>query len=204
MIWGKSGQEAKFLFEISGTKAETAVVDFTAKERISSPFEVNVSLASEEEIEFDNVVGKEAVVTILGEEADRYLHGIINWFKHTGSKGRFSLYQARVVPSLWLLSLERDCRIFQKKDVQEIAKQVFKDAGIPSDRFAFRLQSSPPVREYCVQYRETDLNFISRLLEEEGFFYFFEHATDKTLLVFAGSPVAYLPIPRGAQVTYYA
>ncbi len=202
MIWGKSGQEAKFLFEISGTKAETAVVDFTAKERISSPFEVNVSLASEEEIEFDNVVGKEAVLTILGEEADRYLHGIINWFKHTGSKGRFFLYQARVVPSLWLLSLERDCRIFQKKDVQEIAKQVFKDAGIPSDRFAFRLQSSPPVREYCVQYRETDLNFISRLLEEEGFFYFFEHAKDKHLLVFADSPVAYLPIPGEAQVTY--
>ena len=202
MIWGKSGQEAKFLFEISGTKAETAVVEFTAKERISSPFEVNVSLASEEEIEFDNVVGKEAVLTILGEEAERYLHGIVNWFKRAGSKGRFFLYQARVVPSLWLLSLERDCRIFQNKDVQEIAKQVFKDAGIPSDRFAFRLQSSPPVREYCVQYRETDLNFISRLLEEEGFFYFFEHAKDKHLLVFADSPVAYLPIPGEAGITY--
>lgn len=202
MIWGKSGQEAKFLFEISGTKAETAVVEFTAKERISSPFEVNVSLASEEEIEFDNVVGKEAVLTILGEEADRYLHGIVNWFKRAGSKGRFFLYQARVVPSLWLLSLERDCRIFQNKDVQEIAKQVFKDAGIPSDRFAFRLQSAPPAREYCVQYRETDLNFISRLLEEEGFFYFFEHAKDKHLLVFADSPVAYLPIPGEAEVTY--
>ena len=202
MAWVDPGSEAKFLFQIIGTKLETRVVEFTARERISFPFELKVSLASEEEINFNDVVAKEALLTILGEEANRYIHGIINQFRRTGSKGRFFLYQATVVPSFWLLSLEQDCRIFQNKDVPEIVKQVLQDGGIPQDRFDFRLQSQSPVREYCVQYRETDLNFISRLLEEEGIFYFFEHSENRHVLVFADSSAAYQPIPGEAQVTY--
>ncbi|MDI6755540.1 MAG: type VI secretion system tip protein TssI/VgrG [Thermodesulfobacteriota bacterium] len=196
------GSEAKFLFQIAGTKLDTRVVEFTARERVSFPFELKVSLASEEEINFEEVVGKEALLTILGEEADRYLHGIISQFRRAGSRGRFFLYQATVAPALWLLSLEQDCRIFQNKDVQEIVKQIFKDAGIPGDRIEFRLQGQSPVREYCVQYRETDLNFISRLLEEEGIFYFFEHSEDRHVLVFADSAVAYKPILGEAEVPY--
>jgi type VI secretion system secreted protein VgrG len=202
MAWVDPGSEAKFLFQIIGTKLETRVVEFTARERISFPFELKVSLASEEEINFDDVVAKEALLTILGEEANRYIHGIINQFRRTGSKGRFFLYQATVVPSFWLLSLEQDCRIFQNKDVPEIVKQVLQDGGIPQDRFDFRLQSQSPVREYCVQYRETDLNFISRLLEEEGIFYFFEHSENRHVLVFADSSAAYQPIQGEAKVTY--
>ena len=202
MVWVDPGSEAKILFQITGTKLETRVVEFTARERISFPFELKVSLASEEEINFDEVVAQEALLTILGEEANRYIHGIINQFRRTGSKGRFFLYQATVVPSFWLLSLEQDCRIFQNVDVQQIVKQIFKDAGIPGDRCEFRLQGQSPVREYCVQYRETDFNFISRLLEEEGIFYFFEHSEDKHVLIFADSPVAYKPIQGEVKVTY--
>jgi type VI secretion system secreted protein VgrG len=196
------GHEARFLFEILGTSYETRVVDFTFNERISSPFELNVSLASEDEIKFDDVVGKEALLTLLGEDTDRYCHGIISKFMFTGSSDRFYLYQARVVPSLWLLSLEQDCRIFQNKTVEDIVKQILQDGGITSDRFDFRLQNKPPQREYCVQYRETDLNFISRLLEEEGIFYFFEHTKSKHVLVFGDSTVAYQPIQGKADVTF--
>ncbi len=196
------GHEARFLFEVLGTSYETRVVDFTLHERLSSPFELNVSLASEDEIPFDDVVGKESLLTLLGEENDRYCHGIVSKFMFTGSRDRFYLYQARVVPSLWLLSLEQDCRIFQDKTVEEIVKQVLQDAGITSDRFDFRLQNKPPKREYCVQYRETDLNFISRLLEEEGIFYFFEHLKSKHVLVFGDSPVAYQPIQGDSEITF--
>jgi type VI secretion system secreted protein VgrG len=202
MVSVDPGSEAKFLFQISGTQWETRVVEFTAQERISSPFELKVSLACEEEINFDEAVGKEALLTILGEAEERYLHGIINHFRRAGSKGRFFLYQATVVPSFWLLSLEQDCRIFQSMDIQAIVKQIFQDAGIPGDRCQFRLQGQSPVREYCVQYRETDLNFISRLLEEEGIFYFFEHSKDKHVLIFADSPVSYQPIPGESKVPY--
>jgi len=192
--------EAHFLFEISGIKL--GVEEFTAREEISSPCEVNLSLVSEDEINFDDVIGKEALLTILGDEADRYFHGIVNKFIQTGSRERFNLYQARMVPSLWMLSLEQDCRIFQKKSVTDIVKQVLQDAGITSDRFDFRLQGQYDPKEYCVQYRETDLNFISRLLEEEGIFYFFEHAKDKHLLVFGDSPVNYQPISGEPMVVY--
>lgn len=196
------GHEARFLFEVLGTSYETRVVDFTLNERISSPFELHVSLASEDEIKFDDVVGKEALLTLLGEDTDRYCHGIISNFMYTGSRDRFYLYQARVVPSLWLLSLEQDCRIFQNKTVEDIVKQVLQDAGITADRFDFRLQNKLPKREYCVQYRETDLNFISRLLEEEGIFYFFEHFKSKHVLVFGDSTVAYQLIQGNSEVTF--
>ncbi len=198
----QTAHEAKFLFEVLGTSYETRILNFTLYESLSSPFELNVSLASEDEIQFEEVVGKEALFTILGEENDRYCHGIINRFMLKGRRDRFYLYQTRVVPSLWLLSLERDCRIFQDKDVEEIVKQVLQDGGITSDRIDFRLQNRPPKREYCVQYRETDLNFISRLLEEEGIFYFFEHSHDKHVLVFGDSTVAYQSIQGNSEITY--
>lgn len=197
-----AGNEPRFLFEVFGTSYQISVVDFTLIERISSPFELNVDLASEDEIKFDDVVGKEALLTILGDDNDRYCHGIISKFMYTGSSGRFHLYQARVVSSIWLLSLEQDCRIFQDKTVEDIVKQILQDAAITSDRFEFRVQNKPPKREYCVQYRETDLNFISRLLEEEGIFYFFEHSNDKHVLVFGDSTVAYQSIQGNANVTF--
>ena len=81
-------------------------------------------------------------------------------------------YEAEVVPWLWFLSLFSDCRIFQNMTAQEIIEQVFSDRGFSDYRFD--VQATLPTREYCVQYRETDLNFVSRLLEEEGIFYFFE------------------------------
>jgi type VI secretion system secreted protein VgrG len=198
----ESAHEAKFLFKVKKTSLETLVVDFMAIERLSFPFELNVSLACEDEIAFDDVVGKEALLTLLGNDGDRHCHGIINTFKQTGSKGHFHLYRARVVPSLWLLSLEHDCRIFQNLSVQDIVKQILQDGKITADRFDFRLQNQYPPRDYCVQYRETDLNFISRLLEEEGIFYFFEHSEDKHVLVFADSTVAYKPIPGNADLPF--
>jgi type VI secretion system secreted protein VgrG len=188
----RSADEPWFLFEMQDV--EFRVVQFRAHEAISSPFEVDLSLASEDEIEFDAVIGKEGLLTILGEEEDRYVHGLLKEFTQTGSRGRFYLYQARLVPAIWLLALEQDCRIFQNKTVEEIVTQILEETGIPSDRYEFRLQNQYQPCEYCVQYRETDLNFISRLLEEAGIFFFFEHSPEKHLLVFGDSNVNYQPI----------
>jgi type VI secretion system secreted protein VgrG len=192
--------EARFLFQAAGT--ELAVLDFTAHEGVSIPYEVNLTLVSEDEIKFDDMVGKEAYLEIAGEGAERYFHGILSTFAQGGTKGKYYLYQARMVPSLWMLSLEHDCRIFQEKNVQDIVKQILQDGGIPSDRFEFRVQSQYPTRTYCVQYRENDLQFVSRLLEEEGIFYFFEHSKSKHLLVFGDSTVNYKPIQGEAGIPY--
>jgi len=200
MVFDSLASEAQFVFRIDDK--DLGVVDFTAREEMSSPYQVDLALASEEDIAFDAVVSKEALLTIVGDEVDRHFHGIVSEFTQSGTKDRFRLYRATLVPSLWTLSLKQDCRIFQDKSVQDIVQQLLQDAGITSDRFEFRLQKKPQPREYCVQYRETDLNFISRLLEEEGIFYFFEHAEDKHLLVFGDGPVNYQPIPGEANVVY--
>ena len=192
--------EARYVFELSGR--EILVVGFEASEGISMPYRVELELASEEEVSFDDVIGREGFLRILGEDSDRYFHGIIARFVQTGGSGRFFRYQALLVPSIWLLGFEKDCRIFQNKTVQQIVSQVLQDRGIPGDRYEFRLQGEYQPREYCVQYRETDLDFISRLLECEGIFYFFEHSEEGHVLVFGDTTVNYQPIEGDSEVPY--
>ncbi len=191
---------ARFSFVVDGN--EWRVADFTLREQMSAPFELQIGLVTEEEAQLADCVGKTALLTIESTDQDRYLHGIVQRFTQTGVDGRFFLYQARVVPQLWLLSLTRDCRIYQNKSVPDIVKETLERSRLTSDLFAFRLQGTYLPREYCVQYRESDLDFISRLLEEEGIFYFFEHSNDKHRLVFGDGAVNYLPIAGEAEVVF--
>jgi type VI secretion system secreted protein VgrG len=195
------GSRADFLFEIKGAPA-AEVVHFQAVERISEPYVLNVDLASNSEIPFDNVIQKDALLTISGAEADRYFHGVVRKFEHAGKSGEKHLYQAEIVPSLMLLSLEQDCRIFQNKDVQKIIADVFQEAGIPSDRYEFRLKNKDYKRKFCVQYRETDMDFICRLLQEEGIFYFFEHSKEKHVMVFGDDRITYKPVEGVQEVSF--
>src|SRR5262249_46533795 len=98
-------------------------------------------------------------------------------------------YRAEVVPWLWFLPRTADCRIFQHKSAPQIIEQVFKELGFTD--FEFNLRGDHPRRDYCVQYRETDFNFVSRLLEEEGVFYWFRHEDGKHTLVLADHKGAY-------------
>ena len=205
MTVSKTGNEPPFVFQMAGR--DFRVVEFTLRERISSPFELDLTLASKEEVHFDDVIGKEALFTVREEESHRYVHGMANRFEQTGtvrmaSETRFHLYRMVVAPTLWLLSLERDCRIFQKKSVPEIVKQVLQEGGVLADRVSFRLQGAYLPRDYCVQYRETDLNFISRLLEEEGIFYYFEHGRDRHLMIFGDGMVNYAPIQGESNLAF--
>ena len=201
------GSKASFLFEVQGTTLTTSVISFTSQERISSPYLAEVSLASSSEITFENMMQKEALLTVIGLESDRYIHGIVRKFEHTGKSGTDKnkekyLYRAEIVPFTQLLSLEQDCRIFQNKNVQDIVEDIFKDSGVPSNRYEFRLKNKEHKRRFCVQYRETDLDFINRILQEEGIYYFYEHSKDKHLMVFADDPVYYKPIAGNATVIF--
>lgn len=196
------GSKSSFAFEVSDSPFETKVVNFEVIEKLSHPFEVTVFLASEEDITFNDMIGKEALLTLFSNEADRHFHGIIRKFYHSGNYGRFNLYTATVVPSLWLLSLEEDCRIFQNQKLTSIISTILIDSDITADRFEFRLKNKEIEKKYCVQYRETDLNFISRILAEEGIYYFFEHGRDKHVIVFADDPNAHIPISGQSVVGY--
>ena len=196
-----NGSQASFLFEIKGAP-EIEVAYFQAQERISEPYAVHVALASTSQIQYDDVIQKEALLTLSGAEADRYFHGIVRKFEHTGKNGQKHLYQADIVPFLMLLSLEQDCRIFQDKKVQDIVTKIYQESGIPDDRYEFRLKNKDRMRKFCVQYRETDMDFVCRLLQEEGIFYFFEHSKDKHVMVFADDTVNYKPIEGNQEVSF--
>ena len=117
----------------------------------------------------------------LADGSDRYFHGIVARCSQTAHRGQFASYQVTLKPWLWLLSRTSDCRIFQSKTVPEIIKQVFRDLGF-SD-FEDALTRSYREWEYCVQYRETSLDFVSRLMEQEGIYYYFRHEKSRHVLV---------------------
>ena len=103
-------------------------------------------------------------------------------------------YRAEVVPWPWFLTRTTDCRIFQNQSTPDIIETIFEDFGFTD--FALELKGSYPKREYCVQYRETAFNFVSRLMEHEGIFYFFRHEDGKHTLVLADAVSAYAECPE--------
>lgn len=116
--------------------------------------------------------------------------------------GNADRYQFVLRPWLWWLTLSSNNRVFQNLSAQEIVEKVFKDGGF-SD-YKFQLKSKPAKREYCLQYNESDFNFISRLLEQEGIFWFFTHAEGKHTLVLADDNSVFPPIPGEKKVKYQA
>ena len=141
---------------------------FTGSEAISQLFHFDLDLLSENDsIKFQDVVGKNVTLRIYDADgAERHWNGFISRFSQGAQDRRLTAYRAQMVPWLWFLTRTADCRIFQNQKVPDIIQKIFKDLGF-SD-FKLRLYGDFVTRDYCVQYRETDFNFVSRLMEEEG------------------------------------
>ncbi|MBA3312906.1 MAG: type VI secretion system tip protein VgrG [Planctomycetota bacterium] len=167
------------------------VHQFTASESVSHLFSVDVELVAQVHkagsVSADALLGRPATISVeLQDKSHRHFQGIISRFSQGGRDARFQYYHAEIVPWLWLLTRRFDCRVFQNKTVPDIIKTVFEKAGFQAnEHFRFALTGEHTKRDYCVQYRESDFNFVSRLMEEEGIFYFFEHSEDKHVLVLA-------------------
>ena len=175
---------------------------FEGEERVSELFRFELGLLTDDPgFSMDSLLNQPAVVSLsLHDDTDRNFHGIINHIEEVETRvDGHTLYRATMVPWTWLLTLFNDCRIFQNKSATDIVTQVFSDRGFTD--FSLRAGGCK-VREYCVQYRETDFNFISRLLEEEGIFYFFEHTVDKHTMVLADSPGAFVDCPGQSTAAY--
>lgn len=170
---------------------ELLLGSFSGVEAISQPFSFHLDLLRESAtpIAFDDLVGEPAVIAIqLRDASPRYWHGIISRFFNTGYDGRFMHYQAELVPWLALLSRSATCRIFQGKTVPQIIQAVFTDHGFSASKdFKIAFPDNFDPLEYCVQYRETDLNFVARLMEQNGIFYYFEHSADQHTMVLVNS-----------------
>ncbi|WP_054312726.1 type VI secretion system tip protein TssI/VgrG [Mesorhizobium sp. 1M-11] len=141
------------------------------------------------------------IVSIEGEsDPKRWFSGLVSEFRLTRLEDRLAFYEAVVRPWLWFLGNTTDCRIFQNMTAVEIVEKIFSKYG--TAKFEKRLQGSYPSREYCVQYDESDLDFVQRLLEHEGIFYFFEHDEGKHTLVLCDAMSKLKPAPGYDKVLY--
>ncbi|CAH2396633.1 type VI secretion system Vgr family protein [Mesorhizobium escarrei] len=141
-------------------------------------------------------------VSIEGEsDPKRWFSGLVSEFRLTRIEDRLAYYEAVIRPWLWFLGNTTDCRIFQDMSVIEIVEEVFSKYS--TAKFEKRLQGSYPPREYCVQYDESDLDFVQRLLEHEGILYFFEHDEGKHTLVLADAMNKLKPAPGYEKVPYH-
>jgi type VI secretion system secreted protein VgrG len=197
-------ERADFTFEAGGLDTEVLrIVRFHGTEGISelSRFQMELS-STDPDVDFDALVGEKGCLAWKGMEETRWVHGIVSHFEVTGQGERLTYYSARLVPRMWLLTRRRQSRIFQNLATPDILKKVFEEGGLPSDEFKLSLKRSYKPRKYCVQYRESDFDFASRLMEEEGIFYFFEHTEDGHVLHVADDPSAHLDITGEATLPY--
>ena len=165
---------------------------FSGSEEMSRLFQFELDLESTATaIRFADVVRKRATIRLaLPSGGWRVWNGYIRRFSQGLVDGYLTSYRAELVPWLWLLTRRANCRIFQDEDVPSIVRKVFEEAGF-AGQFEYRLYGEFVKRDYCVQYRETDFHFVSRLLEEEGITYFFQHRENEHILVLANGPAAH-------------
>ncbi len=172
-------------------------------EELGRLFHYELDLASENRaIKFDQLLGKPMGLAMeLYDGGKRYFHGIACSCRQLTGSGQFAGYRVSLRPWFWLLTRTSDCRIFQNKTVPDIIKQVFRDLGF-SD-FEDSLSGSYREWEYCVQYRETSFDFVSRLMEQEGIYYYFRHEKARHVLVLADAYGAHATVDNYASVPFY-
>lgn len=179
------------------------LLGYRGEEGLSRLFEFELDLGSSKpDLEFSLLVGQSVTVEIAQtSSAKRYINGIVRRLSLVQLTDEKSAeFRAIVVPTLWTLGLNADCRIFQNKTAVDIIKQVLQDNKVTDIRDA--LSGSYRTRDYCVQYRESALAFVSRLMEEEGIFYFFEHKDGQHTLVLADDSSVHENVPGTSTLSF--
>ncbi len=195
---------SQLAFQMAGGDVDRfQVMRYRGSEGLCQLYRFEIELATDDlAFAFDDIVGKSAVLSINTVTHERWFHGIISRFELTNQTQDQAYFRAELVPGIWLLTHRYSSRIYQNKNVKDIVSDVLTKAGFSTDRFKFVLQGSYSPREYCVQYRETDYNFICRLLEEEGIWWYFEQTKDSHVLVMADAPAAYKPLEGDADLPF--
>ncbi|MBI3897455.1 MAG: type VI secretion system tip protein VgrG [Gammaproteobacteria bacterium] len=174
----------------------------TATEELGRLADYQLDALSESgEINPDDILGKSVTVKMeLPEGGNRYFSAYVIRFGLVGMEGRYYKYHAILKPWMWFLTRTKDCRIYQNKTAPEIIKEVFEEHSIA--KYKLDLTESYRTREYCVQYRESDFEFISRLMEEEGIYYYFNHDENGDTAVLADSYAAHAPLPHYEKIPF--
>ncbi|MBU3825432.1 MAG: type VI secretion system tip protein VgrG, partial [Candidatus Oceanisphaera merdipullorum] len=173
-----------------GELGTQSVYDYQGEERISGCYQVQVTLVCHSPLPDLTALLQQPTTLVLKSPygAERYVHGIVFAMAELGRSDRNLRYQLTLVPPLALLALRRGVRIFQALSVPEIVEKLLTEAGLSADTRSWRLGGDYAAREYCVQYNETELDFIERILAEAGIHYHFAHSAEHTLLILADGP----------------
>jgi len=196
-------QENRFIKIKTPLGGDTLLLQsFVGTEGISRPFSFQADVLSEKsDITFNDIVGKNVTIHIrLADDTDRYLNGYVSRFTQALKDSKVTHYRMEIVPWLWMLTRKFDCRIFQKMTAPDVIAKVFKTGGF--EDFKSSVTGTFDTLEYCVQYRESDFNFVSRLMQQFGIYYYFEHQDGKHTLVMANSPSVHQPCPGQAHADF--
>ena len=195
---------AQLAFQVAGGDVDQFLVArFRGSEGLCQLYRFEIDLVcTQEQVNLGDVVGKAAVLSVNTSDGERWFHGIVSRFEMTDETVGQTYYRAELVPAVWLLTHRYNSRIFQNKTVPDIISDVLTKAGITSDRVKMTLSGTHDPREYCVQYRETDYNFICRLMEEEGIWWCFQQTKDGHVLFLGDAPAAYKAIDGDAKLVY--
>ncbi|QGH29008.1 type VI secretion system Vgr family protein [Kluyvera intermedia] len=170
----------RFTLEVDGLPPDSLVVtSFHLSQSFSSLFTLDISLVSQQllSMDFSQVLEKPAHLKIWqGTEIQRRVNGIVTWFEQGENDGHQMLYSMRVRPPLWRAALRQNSRIFQNEDIKSILGTILQENGVTNWSPLF--SEAHPAREFCVQYGETDYDFLARMAAEEGLFFYEEHSSD--------------------------
>jgi type VI secretion system secreted protein VgrG len=190
-------------------KDKLLLEQFTVSEGISRPFRLMLTMLAQPDytVPFASILGQNVSVRLdLPDKSQRYFHGVVYRLSegskaHSPDSGQFFIrYQAEVMPAVWNLNRQFRSRIFQHLSVPDILDKVFK--GIDFTNLKSEDKSAFKPRDYCVQYRETDFQFASRLMEEEGIFYFFKHEQSSHKMILGNASTAFSDLPGGNEIEF--
>jgi type VI secretion system secreted protein VgrG len=200
------GRRTRFLFESRGVEPDTFLVArFEGEEAISRPYRFTVDLVSDEPVvDLEAVLAHPAVLRIEeeGEEVRRF-EGVIAAVEQLDRGPQYIHYRVELVPRLWWLTLSMQNQIYQDRSLPQILDQELREGGVPTDAFQIRLaKAEHPAREYVVQFQETDFDFISRWMEHEGAFYYFEDGDGGERIAIVDSNDSLPRIPGDDRIEY--
>jgi type VI secretion system secreted protein VgrG len=173
---------------------------FSGVESLSQLFHFRLEMQAEDgaAVPFDRLVGQKVTIRLALDAGEaRYINGVCNRVRRGVSDATFTPYDLEIVPQFWFLTLVAQSRIFQQVTVPEILKTVFSGVDVE-----FQLQGTYYARDFCVQYRETDHNFASRLMEEEGIYYYFRHSDGSHTMVVADTPQGHPELPWQSRIDF--
>jgi len=184
----------RFTFTLSGLEQGLEVLAFKGTEAISQPYRFELELVSRQpDLNLDDLLHQQGFLAFNSSGAG--IHGQVHGIGQGDTGQRWTHYQLTLVPQLAYLGHRFNQRIFQNQSVPQIIAQVLKDHGILGNAFSFNLATPFPAREYCVQYNESDLDFIQRLCEEDGLHYHFQHSPQGHHLAFGDDQTYFRQLP---------